>query len=177
VRIRVLFFGQLKDVAGCAAESVTLAEGATVADLVAACEKKTPRLKDFLPSTAISLNQEYASPGAKLKEDDEVALLPPVSGGAPEPSQGPEPVVKLVREKIDQHRIMPLLERPEDGAIVMFDGIVRDHSRGRPTLYLEYEAYEEMALKRMRGLAAEALERFAIRNVALLHRLGRLEIG
>jgi molybdopterin synthase catalytic subunit len=179
VNVRVLFFGQLKDVAGCASDSVELAEGATIADLLAQYEKKVPRLKDFLPSTAISLNQEYASPGARLKDSDEVALLPPVSGGAPQPrSPGTlEPMVRMVREKIEPHQIVPPLERPEDGAIVMFDGIVRHHSRGRRTLHLEYEAYEEMALKQMRALAAEALERFAIRNLAMVHRLGRLEIG
>jgi molybdopterin synthase catalytic subunit len=176
VNIRLLFFGQLKDVAGCASDSVDLAEGATVADLLAQYEKKAPRLKDFLPSTAIALNQKFAFPASRLKEGDEVALLPPVSGGAPEPSDG-EPLVTIVREKIDPHQIVPPLEKPEDGAIVMFDGIVRGHSRGRRTLYLEYEAYEEMALKQMRTLAEEALERFAIRNLALVHRLGRLEIG
>lgn len=177
MNIRLLFFGQLKEVAGCATDSVELAEGATIADLLTQYEKKAPRLKDFLPSTAISLNQEYASPGARLKESDEVALLPPVSGGAPEPSEKTEPVVKIVREIIDHHRIVPLLERPEDGAIVMFDGIVRHHSRGRRTLYLEYEAYEAMALKQMCALAEQARERFSIRNLALVHRLGRLEIG
>ena len=184
MNIRVLFFGQLKDVAGCATESVALAEGASLADLLAHYEKKIPRLKDFLPSTALSLNQEYASPAARLKDNDEVALLPPVSGGAgeksggaPGPPEKTEPVVTIVREIIDPHRIVPLLERPEDGAIVMFDGIVRDHSRGRRTLYLEYEAYEEMALKQMRALAEETLERFDVRYVALVHRLGRLEIG
>ena len=171
----MLFFGQLKDVAGCASDSVALAEGATLADLLAHYETKLPRLKEFLPATALSLNQEYASPAAPLKDNDEVALLPPVSGGAPEKSA--EPVVEIVRKKIEPHRIVPPLERAEDGAIVMFDGIVRWHSRGRRTLYLEYEAYEEMALKQMRALAAEALERFAIRNLALVHRLGRLEIG
>lgn len=177
MNVRVLFFGQLKDVAGSATDSVTLAEEATLADLLAHYEKKIPRLKDFLPSTAISLNQEYASPAARLKEDDEVALLPPVSGGAPRPFETMGPLVEIVCEKIDPHQIVPPLEKPEDGAIVIFDGIVRHHSRGRRTLYLEYEAYEEMALKQMRALAAEALERFAIRNVALVHRLGRLEIG
>jgi len=183
VNIRVLFFGQLKDVAGCATESVALAEGATLADLLAHYEKKVPRLKDFLPSTALSLNQEYASPAARLKDNDEVALLPPVSGG----SAGETPArlggagrrryVEIVREKIEPHRIVPALEKPEDGAIVMFDGIVRGHSRGRRTLYLDYEAYEEMALKQMRALAEDALERFDVRDVALVHRLGRLEIG
>ena len=171
MNVRVLFFGQLKDVAGCATDSVDLADGATLADLLAHYEKKIPRLKDFLPSTALSLNQEYASPAARLKDNDEVALLPPVSGG------GPGSVVKIVHEKIDLHQIVTPLEKTEDGAIVMFDGVVRGHSRGRRTLYLEYEAYEEMALKQMRALAEEALERFDIRDVALVHRLGRLEIG
>jgi molybdopterin synthase catalytic subunit len=177
VNIRVLFFGQLKEVAGCATDLVWLAEGATIADLLAHCEKKAPRLKDFLPSTAISLNQEYASPEARLKDNDEVALLPPVSGGAPEQSEKAAPLVRIVREKIDPREIVRPLEKPKDGAVVMFDGIVRGHSRGRRTLYLEYEAYEEMALKEMRALAEDAVERFAIRDVALVHRLGRLEIG
>ena len=175
MQIRVLFFGQLKDVAGCATDSVALAEGSTLADLLAHYQKKLPRLQEFLPSTALSLNQEYAAPAAPLHDNDEVALLPPVSGGGPEAPAGP--MVQIVREKIDPHQIVPSLERPKDGAIVMFDGIVRDHSRGRRTAFLEYEAYEEMALKQMRGLAAEALERFAIRAVAIVHRLGRLEIG
>ena len=183
MNIRVLFFGQLKDVAGCASDSVELAEGATLADLLAQYEKKIPRLKDFLPSIAIALNQKFSFPTSRLKDGDEVALLPPVSGGASQESGEPptaetgEALIQIVREKIDPHQIVPPLERPEDGAVVMFDGIVRHHSRGRRTLYLEYEAYEEMALKQMRALVSEARERFAVRNVALVHRLGRLEIG
>jgi len=182
VQICVLFFGQLKDVAGCATDSVALADGASLADLLAHYEKKIPRLKDFLPSTALSLNQEYASPAARLKDNDEVALLPPVSGGSAGETPAGQPAgrrryVEIVHEKIDPRQIVTSLERPEDGAIVMFDGIVRGHSRGRRTLYLDYEAYEEMALKQMRALAEEALERFAIRDVAIVHRLGRLEIG
>jgi molybdopterin synthase catalytic subunit/molybdopterin converting factor small subunit len=181
VTIRVLFFGQLKDVAGCASDTVELAKGATIADLLAHYEKKIPRLKEFLPSTAISLNQVYASPTAKLMDNDEVALLPPVSGGTGKRHAGElakrRRHVAIVRERIDPHQFVPALERPEDGAIVMFDGIVRDHSRDRRTLHLEYEAYEEMALRELRALAEDAVERFAIRDVALVHRLGRLEIG
>jgi molybdopterin synthase catalytic subunit len=64
-----------------------------------------------------------------------------------------------------------------DGAVCVFDGIVRDNSRGRKTLHLDYEAYREMALEQMRGLAAEAVERFGVRDVALVHRLGRLVVG
>jgi molybdopterin synthase catalytic subunit len=107
-----------------------------------------------------------------LHSGDEVALLPPVSGGSED-----APLVRLVRQRIVPHEIVPALERPEDGAIVIFDGIVRNHSRGRRTLYLEYESYEGMALSKLEQLAADAQQRFAIRNVAIIHRLGRLEIG
>jgi len=110
--------------------------------------------------------------GHRLAEGDEVALLPPVSGGA-----GEKPLVRIVRERIVPQDMIPALERAEDGAVTIFDGIVRNHSRGRRTLYLEYEAYEAMALKKMEELAAEALVRYAVRNVAVVHRLGRIEIG
>jgi molybdopterin synthase catalytic subunit len=72
---------------------------------------------------------------------------------------------------------VPSLERPEDGAIVLFDGMVRNHSRGRATRYLEYEAYEAMALRKMEELTEQALEKFPVRDIALVHRLGHLEVG
>ena len=112
--------------------------------------------------------------GPKLNAGDEIALLPPVSGGA---GGSDSPVVKLVRERIAPHDIVPRMERPEDGAIVIFDGVVRDNSRGRRTLYLDYESYESMALQKLQELAAEARQRFAVRNLAIVHRLGRIEIG
>lgn len=171
MQVQVLFFGQLCDLAGRREDSLTLPEGSTLADVLAHYERGIPRLRQLLPSLALSVNQEYASPEVVLRDRDEVALLPPVSGGAP------EPFIRLVRERIDPHQVVPPLERPEDGAIVIFDGIVRNHSRGRRTLYLEYEAYEAMALKQMRALAGQALQRFAVRNLAMVHRLGRLQIG
>lgn len=179
MQVRVLFFGVLKEMVGRSSESLELPEGATLADLLSQYERDVPRLKQFLPSIALSINEEYAAASSRLKAGDEVALLPPVSGGAGpvDPRLQPEPLVKIVHEKIDPHQIVPPLERPEDGGIVMFDGIVRDNSRGRRTLYLDYEAYESMALKEMSGLAAQAMEKFKIRNVAIVHRLGRLQIG
>ena len=82
-----------------------------------------------------------------------------------------------MRERIDSEKILAAIKRPEDGAAVVFEGVVRNHTRERQTLYLDYEAYEEMALKKMEELAAEALRQFRVREVALIHRLGRLEIG
>jgi MoaE-MoaD fusion protein len=172
MRIRVLFFGLLKDVAGMATDSVALPEGATVADLLGYYEARIPRLGEMLSSLAVSVNQEYAEVDAGLKENDEIALLPPVSGGSSCAEH-----TAIVRERIDTEAVLAKIKRPEDGAAVVFEGIVRNHTRGRQTLYLDYEAYEQMALKRMEELARQALGQFQVRDVAVVHRLGRLEIG
>ena len=83
----------------------------------------------------------------------------------------------IVRAPIDTQRTVATLKRGDDGAAVTFEGVVRNQTRGRRTLYLDYEAYEEMALQQLEQLASEALEKFQIRDVAIVHRLGHLEIG
>jgi molybdopterin synthase catalytic subunit len=83
----------------------------------------------------------------------------------------------VMRGPIQTQEVLSGVKRGEDGAAVVFEGVVRNQTRGRKTLYLDYEAYEEMALKQMESLAGQALSQFQIRDVALLHRLGRLEIG
>jgi len=85
--------------------------------------------------------------------------------------------VAITRERIDATALTEQLKGGADGAVCSFDGIVRDNTRGRRTLHLDYEAYEEMALDQMRGLAAEAIAKFGVRDVALVHRLGRLMVG
>ncbi|HET7748775.1 MAG TPA: molybdenum cofactor biosynthesis protein MoaE, partial [Terriglobales bacterium] len=80
-------------------------------------------------------------------------------------------------EKIDSQAVIEGIKRPEDGAVAVFEGIVRNHSRNRRTLYLDYEAYEPMAVKKLEELAVQALAQFPVREVAIVHRLGRLEIG
>jgi molybdopterin synthase catalytic subunit len=145
-------------------------------------------LKQIAAFIAMSVNQEYAGRDTKLKSGDEVALLPPVSGGLDE-AELPETrppnkaaleacgQVRLVREKISTHEVAEQLKQPEDGAAVIFEGIVRNNTRGRRTLFLDYECYEEMAIKQMRALTQQAVEQFKVRDVALIHRLGKLEIG
>src|SRR5512142_1498250 len=158
MQIRVLFFGALKDLTGRASDSLELPRGATIADLLAHYGAQFPRLQQYASALAVSVNQEYARRDAALLDRDEVGLLPPVSGGT---EGSAEPLVRIVHDRIGPHDIVPALERPEDGAIVIFDGVVRNHSRGRRTLYLVYEAYEEMALKQLRTLATDAISRFA----------------
>jgi len=85
--------------------------------------------------------------------------------------------VELTRERIDAETIVSGMKAGEDGAVVVFDGIVRNNTRGRAALFLDYEAYEAMALTQMRALAAQAVEKFGVREVSIVHRLGRLEVG
>jgi molybdopterin synthase catalytic subunit len=176
MQVRVLFFGVLKDLVGKASDSISLPENATLGDVLTHYEHAIPRLKETAASLAMSVNQEYASPTTRLRPGDEVALLPPVSGGADTTARRSQPAA-IVRERIETASILENIKRPEDGAAVVFEGIVRNNTRGRRTLYLEYEAYEEMAFKQMEELAARALAEYNIRDVAMVHRLGRLEIG
>jgi molybdopterin synthase catalytic subunit len=170
--IQVLFFGLLKDLVGKEREALELPESARLGDVLAVYGGRFPRLQGLESSIAVSLNQEYAAPDARLHSGDEVALLPPVSGGAPRSPHG-----AIVHEQIRTDEVLQSLKQPPDGAAVVFEGVVRDHSRGRRTLYLDYEAYEEMALKQMEALVEQALAQFSIRDAAMVHRLGRLEIG
>ena len=171
MQVRVLFFGMLKEMVGQREDSISLPENATLSDLLNYYGPKIPHLKEMLSSIALSVNEEYAGPESTLKNGDEVAMLPPVSGGK-SPIQ-----CEIVRYKINTQEIIDRIKQPEDGAAIAFEGIVRNNTRGRRTLYLEYEAYENMALKQMYSLADQALTQFKIREVAIVHRLGRLEIG
>jgi molybdopterin synthase catalytic subunit len=179
MKITVLFFGVMKEVTGKSSEPVDLPEGASVRELLSYYAHGIARFEAMLPALAISVNQEYAAADRVLREGDEVGLLPPVSGGSGEVGQARDGVaeVRIVRERIDAESVVTRLKHPEDGGVVIFDGVVRNHTRGRRTLYLDYEAYEAMALKQMEVLAAESLAKFGVRSASILHRLGRLEIG
>jgi MoaE-MoaD fusion protein len=177
MRIRVLFFGMIRDIAGTHSDTIEMPEEASIRDVLEHYTVKLPHLKATLPSLALALNHHYADADAKLKSEDEVALLPPVSGGAPKGAGGSQGRARIVRQSIDMQQTLSQMKRGEDGAALIFEGVVRNQTRGRKTLYLDYEAYEEMALRQMESLAAQALQQFQIRDVALVHRLGRIEIG
>ena len=176
MQVRVLFFGALSEVAGRTL-TLELPERATLGELLHRCAEEFPSLSQYAGSIAHSVNQVYAPKSTVLTAGDEVALLPPVSGGRPVTQREAEASVRLTREKIDTARLIEAIKNPEDGAVAVFEGIARNHSRGRRTLYLEYEAYEEMALVEMQKLATEAKSQFAIRESIIVHRLGRIEIN
>ena len=169
MRVRILFFGMLKDLIGKSDDVLELPDGASVRDVLSRYLSEVPKMRESMASLAIAVNQEYAAPETVLKADDEVALLPPVSGGSG--------CAAIVRIPIDTHDVLGRVKREEDGAAVVFEGVVRNQTRGRRTLYLDYEAYEEMALSKLEGLAEQARKQFQIREVAIVHRLGRLKIG
>ncbi len=185
MRVRVLYFGILKEVAGHEREVVQLPDNARVGDLCAELQQRIPQLSEFRSAVALAVNYEYSDAATVLRENDEVALLPPVSGGKvkdePSTAEIPLPLIsehaRIVNTAIQPTAILAAIKRPEDGAAAIFDGIVRDNSRGRRTLYLEYTAYERMALGQMEQLARQALARFRVRDLRIVHRLGRLQIG
>lgn len=169
MQVRVLFFGILKDLAGTSQDLLEISEKSQVSDVVEVYAGRLPRLRELMPSVAVSLNCEYVGMEAPVKAGDEIGLLPPVSGGTPR--------AYLVRSKIVAQDVLHATKRGEDGASVVFDGVVRNNTRGRRTLYLEYEAYEEMALRQLETLSEKAIAQFAVRDVTIVHRLGRLEVG
>jgi molybdopterin synthase catalytic subunit len=181
MNVRVLFFGLLKDVFRRDSQDMDLPAGSTVDDLLQECRLNAGESSagSIWGSLAIAVNQEYAGPAQLLADGDEVALLPPVSGGLEE-AEPPRLVAlpaTLTREVIDREAVLASMRAGEDGALVIFDGVVRNNTRGRRTLYLDYTAYETMALLEMNRLVEEARQKFPVREVALRHRLGRLEIG
>ena len=171
MKVNVLFFGVTHDLTGCAQEQVELPEGENLEGLRRHCEARFPRLLSVGNSLIVAVNQEIAKNSVPLCEGDEVAFMPPVSGGAS------EDFFRITRAPISAAEFARQLSAPEDGAVVVFEGIVRNHSRGRSTLYLEYEAYEPMAIRKMEELGCEAKQKFAIDGIGVVHRLGRLEIG
>lgn len=170
MRVRLLSFGPWRDRLPQGGIWRDAPGDGSVAELLAALRAEGQFDGEALRSAAIAVNQEYVRPCYLLADGDEVAILPPVSGGT-------EAEVALVRSPVDSDALMRRIKAPEDGALCVFDGVVRNNTRGRQTLHLDYEAYEEMALKEMQALRVEALRRFEVREVLLVHRLGRLRVG
>ncbi len=177
MRVRLLSFGPLKAALPPDGTWFELTGNQSVRELVRALIEQGTFSDAAMRCAAVAVNQEYAAPDQILSDGDEVAILPPVSGGVTPVSGGPDDLVQIVREPIDTDKILNTVKSGGDGAVCVFDGIVRDNTRGRATLHLDYEAYEEMALRQMRMLREEAITRFGVREVAIVHRLGRLAVG
>lgn len=185
VRVNVLFFGMVKDIVGKTQDQLEVADGAAVQSVFDHYADRHPRLREMSGSIVLARNQQFAERGSPVGDGDEVAFLPPVSGGAqPAPKYIREIVSEagghffaLTRQRIDTAEISARLLQGIDGALITFEGVVRNNTKGRPTRCLDYECYEAMAVKMMAGIGDQIAREHAITRIAMVHRLGRLQIG
>lgn len=180
MQIRVLFFGLLKDIADPSEDTVDLPDGATIESLFAHYVSRFPKLEGLADSIALARNQQFAQPGELLADGDEIAFLPPVSGGTKYTQRIVTPeghLFAITREPIDSHSLGREILQGLDGALCTFEGVVRNNSKGRATRYLDYECYEPMAIKLMAQIGEEIAKAHSISRIAMIHRLGRMEIG
>jgi MoaE-MoaD fusion protein len=171
MKVTVLFFGVTQDLTGFNLEQLEISPGENLGDLWRRYEARCPRLIPMANSLILAVNREIAARSTLLQDGDEVAFMPPVSGGA-----GGD-FFRITRAAIPVAALAAELRAPADGAVVVFEGVVRNNSSGRATLYLEYEGYEPMALGKMEEIGREVKQKFAIDSIGMIHRLGRMEIG
>jgi MoaE-MoaD fusion protein len=179
MRARVLFFGMLKEVAGRAAEDAEFPDGADLRAVFEHYATELPRLKEMASSIVVARNQEFAPLSTPLADGDEVAFLPPVSGGAGTLLEVEEAAhyFALTCETINTRPLVVRVQTGAEGAVVTFEGTVRNNTKGRPTLCLDYDCYQPMALKMMAQIGRELAAAHALTGVAMVHRLGRLLVG
>ncbi len=163
---------------GLSEDSLEIAPNATLASVFEAYAERFATLRDKRSSILFARNREFSKPDTMLTENDEVAFLPPVSGGAGRLCREEEGhIFAITHDPLDSRALASSLKRPEDGAVVIFEGVVRNNTRGRATSYLEYECYQDMALPQMVRIGREIAAESRIGRIAMVHRLGRLEIG
>jgi molybdopterin synthase catalytic subunit len=184
VRVRLLLFGAAREAAGGAqVHALEVAAPATAATVFEEALARFPTLRRFGRSLLVAVNEEYAATGREVKEGDEIAIFPPVSGGAgientaDETPTGARDFFELTTEPIDVGEVARRVVPARCGATVTLDGYVREWTRERRTLHLTYEAYAPMALKELRRLGRELRKKFDVAHVGIVHRTGRLKIG
>jgi len=178
MRVRVLFFGILKDLTGRSEDQIELNGNAQVGSVFDHYAERFPKIRAMASSIVMARNQEFSALTTPVADGDEVAFLPPVSGGS-----GSEIIDEaghyfaLTREPIMTKSLTDRMQRASDGAVIAFEGVVRDNTKGRATKFLDYECYEPMALKMMAQIGREIAAAHAIGRIAMVHRLGRMQIG
>lgn len=172
MNITVRFFALHRDIVGASELQLEVPDGTTLGQLWARLGEQHPALVPATRSIMYALNEAYADPTAVLHDGDEAAFIPPVSGG----NVAIEPFV-VTDQVLDGTALQSYVQTPQDGAVVLFTGIVRDNFGGRATDHLVYESYAAMAVPVLRQLAEEAQGRWEIGRVAVHHRIGRLAIG
>ncbi len=173
MELRVRLFAVLRDAVGASEVSVEVPVGIDAQGLVRELELQHPALTNRCDGSLVAVNEEYAEPGAPISAGDTVALIPPVSGGAISERTS----VGVTEDALDASEIAESLRQPANGALVIFEGIVRDNNLGRRVLFLEYEAYKDMAVRVLNRIADQLAEDYELDDIAIWHRIGHLEIG
>lgn len=181
MQVKLLLFASLKDIVGARQLLLDMPDGARVKDLLEHLESRYPRMKEYRNVVLTAINEDYVGRDTPIHDGDEVAVFPPVSGGEIGSDalvlSRPGELYQITRDPIDSQTAARRLLRAEDGAICVFEGVVRNHSRGKRTLYLVYEAYETMALRKLEEIGVFVRQAWDIDSIAMIHRLGRLDIG
>jgi len=171
----------LKDMAGGAQDSIDITGGETLAAVFDRCVSRAPALARARPGVVPARNQQFAKWSDTAADGDEIAFLPPVSGGAgnyvQEITEQEGHFFALTREIIDTPGLARRVLRGEDGAVVNFEGVVRNNTKGRDTRFLDYECYEPLAIRTMAEIGREIAQTHAVGRISMVHRLGRMEIG
>ena len=181
VRVQVLFFGILKDISGSSGEELEIAAGTTLGSVFDHYAARFAGFEHQRNSVLLARNHDFGTPETPLADGDEVAFLPPVSGGSgrytQEIADAEGHFFALTHDPIDTRGLVARLQRGEDGAVVVFEGVARNNTKGRATLHLEYECYEPMAVKMMAVIGKRIASALPISRIAMVHRMGRIEIG
>jgi len=174
MKVKIKLFARMRELAGTNSLERTISPDATVKDLLQALQDEFPNLAEVAPRTVVAVNQEFVEPETRLAEGDEVAFFPPVSGGA-----GTEPDKFIITfDPISLDEVAAKVVKPETGAVAVFGGMVRNVSAGKAVDYLEYEAYEQMAVAKLKQVADEAYQQWPkIVDIAIVQRIGHLEVG
>src|SRR5215475_14047212 len=172
MKVGVRLFARYREAAGRDHVELDLPEGGTVETAWEAVASRFPVLRQYRPFTLFALGTDYVQANHILRQGDEVCLFPPVSGGSD------ADLVEVTGKPLSEERLMAAVGHPGAGGLVLFSGVVREQTGGRRVKYLEYEAHAPMATAKMREIAVLVRQRWpGIRGVALVHRIGRLEIG
>ena len=172
MRIRVRYFAAFREIVGQGEESLVVPDESCIGDIRNLLLTHYPQLQAVMARALCAINRRYVPIDTVLQENDELVFIPPTGGGA-----AMQPVIQLTREPLDRNALIDAVSSPDCGGIVVFEGVVRDHARGKQVRYLEYEMYEEMAREQIQAIIHEAQQRWGVERIALAHRFGRLEIG
>lgn len=176
MQITIKLFARLRDLVGTGhleRELKLSTAQPTVNDLLADLQTEYPQLADAAARLIVSVNKEFADKNTVLADGDEVALFPPVSGGSDAADK-----FEVTVDPISLDDWAAKVVRPETGAVAVFGGTVRNVSVGKAVQHLEYEAYQEMAIEKLKQVAAECREQWPkITDIAIVQRIGHLEVG